>query len=136
MYKAYIEPDLKTAHLRIYNTFNPFSGFMAPTYILKSAKRVALEDIPAVLKARRDAATLNLPCRGLWSARLSPARPAGQPHAAHRERDVRHLPAAAERGPGDVLVLAAHAQPRRPLQPHVRGVGDRRAVHHLAAHHV
>ncbi|KAK9845894.1 hypothetical protein WJX81_005399 [Elliptochloris bilobata] len=51
MYKAYIEPDLKTAHLRIYNTFNPFSGFMAPTYILKSAKPVALEAIPAVLKA-------------------------------------------------------------------------------------
>ena len=50
MYKAYIEPDLKTAHLRIYNTFNPFSGFMAPTYILKSAKPVALEAIPAVLK--------------------------------------------------------------------------------------
>ena len=52
MYKAYIEPDLKTAHLRIYNTFNPFSGFMAPTYILKSAKQVALEDIPALLKVR------------------------------------------------------------------------------------
>ena len=52
MYKAYIEPDLKTAHLRIYNTFNPFSGFMAPTYILKSAKPVALEAIPAVLKVR------------------------------------------------------------------------------------
>ena len=28
MYKAFIEPDLKTAHLRIYNTFNPFAGFM------------------------------------------------------------------------------------------------------------
>ena len=26
MYKAFIEPDLKTAHLKIYNTFNPFSG--------------------------------------------------------------------------------------------------------------
>ena len=26
MYKAFIEPDLKTAHLRIYNTFNPFAG--------------------------------------------------------------------------------------------------------------
>ena len=52
MYKAYIEPDLKTAHLRIYNTFNPFSGFMAPTYILKSAKPVDLDAIPAVLKVR------------------------------------------------------------------------------------
>lgn len=26
MYKAFIEPDLKGAHLRVYNTFNPFSG--------------------------------------------------------------------------------------------------------------
>ena len=50
MYKAYIEPDLNTAHLKIYNNFNPFSGFMAPTYILKSAKRVTPEQIKAVLK--------------------------------------------------------------------------------------
>lgn len=35
MYKAFIEPDLKEAHLRIYNNFNPFSGFMEPTFILK-----------------------------------------------------------------------------------------------------
>ena len=51
MYKAYIEPDLNTAHLKIYNNFNPFSGFMAPTYILKSAKQVLPEQIKAVLKA-------------------------------------------------------------------------------------
>jgi len=50
MYKAFIEPDLNTAHLKIYNTFNPFSGFMAPTYILKSAKTVGPEAIKAVLK--------------------------------------------------------------------------------------
>lgn len=50
MYKAYIEPDLKTAHLKIYNTFNPFSGFMDPTYILKSAKRVSKEVISSLLK--------------------------------------------------------------------------------------
>ncbi len=50
MYKAFIEPDLNTAHLKIYNTFNPFSGFMAPTYILKSAKTVMPEAIKAVLK--------------------------------------------------------------------------------------
>ncbi len=43
MYKAFIEPDLKTAHLRIYNPFNPFSGFMSPTYILKSGKQVDME---------------------------------------------------------------------------------------------
>ena len=52
MYKAYIEPDLNTAHLKIYNNFNPFSGFMAPTYILKSAKRVLPEQIKAVLQVR------------------------------------------------------------------------------------
>lgn len=40
MYKAFIEPDLKTAHLRIYNPFNPFTGFMSPTYILKSGKKI------------------------------------------------------------------------------------------------
>ncbi|CAH8334710.1 unnamed protein product [Eruca vesicaria subsp. sativa] len=35
MYKAFIEPDLKTAHIKIQNKFNPFSGFQNPTYILK-----------------------------------------------------------------------------------------------------
>ncbi|KAL4451982.1 hypothetical protein ABPG75_007644 [Micractinium tetrahymenae] len=50
MYKAFIEPDLKAAHLRIYNTFNPFSGFMSPTYILKSARRVSKDDVVAVMQ--------------------------------------------------------------------------------------
>jgi len=36
MYKAFIEPDLRTAHLRVVNSFNPFAGFQDPTYILKS----------------------------------------------------------------------------------------------------
>ncbi|CAA6670085.1 unnamed protein product [Spirodela intermedia] len=36
MYKAFIEPDLQTAHIKIINKFNPFSGFQNPTYILKS----------------------------------------------------------------------------------------------------
>jgi hypothetical protein len=35
MYKAYIEPDLQTAHVKITNKFNPFFGFQSPTYILK-----------------------------------------------------------------------------------------------------
>jgi hypothetical protein len=51
MYKAFIEPDLKAAHLRIYNPFNPFSGFMSPTYILKSAKPVSVSAIESVLGA-------------------------------------------------------------------------------------
>lgn len=35
MYKAFIEPDLKMAHIKIVNKFNPFTGFQSPTYILK-----------------------------------------------------------------------------------------------------
>lgn len=57
MYKAFIEPDLATAHLKIYNTFNPFSGFMAPTYILKSAKSVSVDAIKSVLKVCKDLLT-------------------------------------------------------------------------------
>ena len=49
MYKAFIEPDLAKAHLRISNTFNPFSGFMDATYILKSAKHVTVQDIRAAV---------------------------------------------------------------------------------------
>lgn len=49
MYKAFIEPDLKMAHLRIYNTFNPFSGFMNATYILKSSKEVSPDAIRKAL---------------------------------------------------------------------------------------
>ena len=49
MYKAFIEPDLDKAHLRISNTFNPFSGFMDATYILKSAKHVTVQDIQAAV---------------------------------------------------------------------------------------
>ena len=45
MYKAFIEPDLQTAHLRIYNTFNPFSGFQRPIYTLKSSEGVSEGDI-------------------------------------------------------------------------------------------
>lgn len=49
MYKAFIEPDLKTAHIKIQNKFNPFSGFQNPTYILKSTKAVTPEEMKAVL---------------------------------------------------------------------------------------
>ncbi|KAG9153677.1 hypothetical protein Leryth_008578 [Lithospermum erythrorhizon] len=35
MYKAFIEPDLQTAQIKIVNKFNPFTGFQCPTYILK-----------------------------------------------------------------------------------------------------
>ncbi|KAK4768138.1 hypothetical protein SAY87_003279 [Trapa incisa] len=49
MYKAFIEPDLRTAHIRITNKFNPFTGFQSPTYILKSTKEVTDDQIKAVL---------------------------------------------------------------------------------------
>ncbi|XP_027123076.1 inorganic pyrophosphatase TTM1-like [Coffea arabica] len=49
MYKAFIEPDLQTAHIKITNKFNPFSGFQNPTYVLKSTRTVTVDQIKAVL---------------------------------------------------------------------------------------
>ncbi|KAI5073488.1 hypothetical protein GOP47_0011501 [Adiantum capillus-veneris] len=51
MYKAFIEPDLETAHIKIVNKFNPFSGFQNPTYILKSPRIVTEEQIRQVLSS-------------------------------------------------------------------------------------
>lgn len=48
MYKAFIEPDLQTAHIKIINKFNPFSGFQNPTYILKSPRILSVDQIKAV----------------------------------------------------------------------------------------
>ncbi|KAF3332776.1 uridine-cytidine kinase C-like protein [Carex littledalei] len=49
MYKAFIEPDLQTAHIKIVNKFNPFSGFQNPTYILKSPKQLTADQIKAAM---------------------------------------------------------------------------------------
>ncbi|TXG51559.1 hypothetical protein EZV62_024083 [Acer yangbiense] len=49
MYKAFIEPDLQTAHIKIINKFNPFTGFQNPTYILKSTRSVTVDEIKAVM---------------------------------------------------------------------------------------
>ncbi|XP_050379221.1 inorganic pyrophosphatase TTM1 [Argentina anserina] len=49
MYKAFIEPDLQTAHIKITNKFNPFTGFQNPTYILKSNRTVTVDQIKAVV---------------------------------------------------------------------------------------
>ncbi|KAH9722425.1 Inorganic pyrophosphatase TTM1 [Citrus sinensis] len=49
MYKAFIEPDLQTAHIKIINKFNPFTGFQNPTYILKSTRPVTVDEIKAVM---------------------------------------------------------------------------------------
>ncbi|KAJ4840628.1 Inorganic pyrophosphatase ttm2 [Turnera subulata] len=54
MYKAFIEPDLKTAHIKITNKFNPFSGFQTPTYILKSARKVTADNIKAVFPEHKE----------------------------------------------------------------------------------
>ncbi|KAL0801771.1 hypothetical protein Bca101_056947 [Brassica carinata] len=48
-YKASLEPDLETAHIKIQNKFNHFGGFHNPTYILKSTKAVTPEQMKAVL---------------------------------------------------------------------------------------
>ncbi|KAI3978067.1 hypothetical protein MKX01_032444 [Papaver californicum] len=49
MYKAFIEPDLQTAHIKITNKFNPFTGFQNPTYVLKSRKTLTVNQIKAVI---------------------------------------------------------------------------------------
>ncbi|PWA98193.1 P-loop containing nucleoside triphosphate hydrolase [Artemisia annua] len=49
MYKAFIEPDLKTAHIRIVNKFNPFTGFQSPTYILKSSRNLTVDQVKPVM---------------------------------------------------------------------------------------
>ncbi|CAA7036326.1 unnamed protein product [Microthlaspi erraticum] len=49
MYKAFIEPDLQTAQIKIINKFNPFTGFQSPTYILKSRKDISVDQIKEVL---------------------------------------------------------------------------------------
>ncbi|KZV43906.1 uridine-cytidine kinase C [Dorcoceras hygrometricum] len=57
MYKAFIEPDLRTAHIRITNKFNPFTGFQCPTYILKSLKNVSPEQIKSAMSQEQSEST-------------------------------------------------------------------------------
>lgn len=54
MYKAFIEPDLQTAHIKIINKFNPFTGFQNPTYVLKSTRIVTEEQIKAVISEEHE----------------------------------------------------------------------------------
>ncbi|KAG6531587.1 hypothetical protein ZIOFF_005402 [Zingiber officinale] len=54
MYKAFIEPDLQTAHIKIKNKFNPFTGFQNPTYTLKSTKTVSVDQIKSVLSEEHE----------------------------------------------------------------------------------
>eukprot|EP00238_Polyblepharides_amylifera_P011406 CAMPEP_0196574628 /NCGR_PEP_ID=MMETSP1081-20130531/4306_1 /TAXON_ID=36882 /ORGANISM="Pyramimonas amylifera, Strain CCMP720" /LENGTH=682 /DNA_ID=CAMNT_0041892715 /DNA_START=62 /DNA_END=2110 /DNA_ORIENTATION=+ len=49
-YKTFIEPDLKTAHIRVRNQYNPFSGFLHnATYTLKSSKKVSEVELESML---------------------------------------------------------------------------------------
>ncbi|EGG18413.1 adenylate cyclase domain-containing protein [Cavenderia fasciculata] len=50
MYKAFIEPDLQLAEIKIVNKFNPFSGLLNPIYILKSLKQVTVDQVVSVLQ--------------------------------------------------------------------------------------
>ncbi len=56
--QAFIEPDLQTAQIRIHNSYNPFSGFLHPTYILKSKH---VPDVDAI-RAQLQASLLPLKC--------------------------------------------------------------------------
>ncbi|KAK4399879.1 Inorganic pyrophosphatase TTM2 [Sesamum angolense] len=49
VYKAFIEPDLRTAHIKIINKFNPFTGFQSPTYILKSMRDVTVKQVKSIM---------------------------------------------------------------------------------------
>ncbi|KAK3276129.1 hypothetical protein CYMTET_15774, partial [Cymbomonas tetramitiformis] len=53
MYKIHIEPDLDTAHLRVVNNFNPFSGLQNATYTLKSSKPVTEEQCELLLDTEK-----------------------------------------------------------------------------------
>ncbi|KAL3644614.1 Inorganic pyrophosphatase ttm2 [Castilleja foliolosa] len=57
MYKAFIEPDLRTAQIKIINKFNPFTGFQSPTYILKSLRNVDIEKTKSIMSEEHTEAT-------------------------------------------------------------------------------
>jgi hypothetical protein len=61
-YKVHIEPDLETAHLRVVNAFNPFSGLQNATYTLKSSKVVSEETCMEYMQVRLPADALDVDC--------------------------------------------------------------------------
>lgn len=50
MYKAFIEPDLNTAEIKVTNNFNPFAGFKEPIQILKTDDSCSVDMAYDVLK--------------------------------------------------------------------------------------
>ena len=77
MYKAFIEPDLETAHIRITNNFNPFSGLLQPMYILKSDVEVDEDKARTLLKEYGDG-KINVETQDLVDIYLLP--PGEDPH--------------------------------------------------------
>lgn len=49
-YKAFIEPCLRQAHIRVTNNFNPFAGFKEPIQILKTEESVTVEMVRECLR--------------------------------------------------------------------------------------
>ena len=50
MYKAFIEPSIRAAHIRVTNSFNPFAGFKEPVQILKTEEAVTVDMARACLR--------------------------------------------------------------------------------------
>lgn len=50
MYKAFIEPDLNNAEIKVTNNFNPFAGFKEPIQILKTDDSCSVDAAYDVLK--------------------------------------------------------------------------------------
>ena len=50
MYKAFIEPDLNNAEIKVTNNFNPFAGFKEPIQILKTDDTCSVDKAYDVLK--------------------------------------------------------------------------------------
>lgn len=66
MYKAFIEPDLNKAEIKVTNNFNPFAGFKEPIQILKTDDSVAVD-------AAYDVLTKLYPNREVKRVRPSPS---------------------------------------------------------------
>jgi hypothetical protein len=50
MYKAFIEPCLSRAHIRVTNSFNPFAGFKEPIQILKTEEHVSVDMVTECMR--------------------------------------------------------------------------------------
>jgi uridine kinase len=53
MYKAFIEPSLEGADIKILNHYNPFAGLLSPTYTLKTDQTFSHDNIMDIIKKLR-----------------------------------------------------------------------------------